>query len=151
MHLCVSNSYKFPAEFPPAGAAPLFELVSIYCQICSLQLRWKKWNFCGATGSRSLGGVGINFPIGASEADSTLEDPHPSSFLSPPSVGVGAVVRFLRQKPLVAPTLFPSSPLEQLQEAEQSKSLTAAEKTLVWAGSQFHRSIIKRSKRVGPI
>ena len=43
-----------------------------------------------------------------------------------------ASVRFLRQKPLVSPPLFPSSPLllPQLQEAEQSKSLTAAEKTL---------------------
>ena len=93
-------------------AHPLFEFVSIFCQISSLRLQWKKWNFCGKTGSQSLGGGSI------SQLERTtlnlllllLDAPHFFSPLLVHCVNAGAVVRFLRQKALVAPPLFPSKP-----------------------------------------
>ena len=115
-------------------ARPLFKFVSIFCQISSLQLHWKKWNFCGATGSRSLGGLGINFPIGAREGGSCFKPRRSSSLLFPiTSQCIVAVLElwcvFWDKSHWLRP---PSSPplLPRLQEAEQSKSLTA-DKTLV--------------------
>ena len=111
---CVSNWHKFPAEFRWLSAPPVRICINflsnffVAAPVEKVEFLWQDW--------LPIIRRRINFPIGAHNPQPPPPPLRCSSLFLPllqllvHCVNAGAVVRFLRQKALVAPPLFPSKP-----------------------------------------